>query len=451
MNMAISDEGYDDLADMLAYFGHQSVPSKPLAVLELPAPEPPACEEMELTPSSIPLGWTSIRRPIFDFESVLDFPEPVPDFEQPDTEPDLFQDKIDRLVDVAKIGSREERDEFRQLLADYPVYTSRVEIQRQIEEGLSPKQIRLNARIRRRFESVALEFCQHDLWGPKFAYNRPRLSWLLADQFRRAHLTSRAQLFNFFYQLNERFQQSPTLRATFYSMTNLASSTLPARYCIGGVDFGPLEYRLSKERLAKAGICQSWRWQGPYIKTNPRSGLPLKEHIFKSIRDCSTPSTFVPYKRKRSNSFVDLVYAHEYVTMLLLIEGPISAVYLETRLHAVLLGAGLQSISLYTILERCPEKFKRVGSDLWYCTDFPRPGRKPRIPSDDECPTLLRASVYDVGLGFHTLKSTRSDLEEHQLELAFLRLWRSDESQLGLLRNILKSYSYYYPKDAKPQ
>ena len=453
--MAISDESYDDLADMLAYFGYESVASQPQAVAEPLAQEPTAAPEpefLELTPS-IPLGWTSIRRPSFDFESVLDFPEPVPDFQLPDTEPDLFQDKIERLVDVAKIGSRDERDEYRQLLADYPVYTSRVEIQRQIDEGLSPRQIRLNARIRRRFESVALEFNKQDLWGLKYvSYNQQYLSWRLADQFRRAHLTSRAQLFQFFRQLNDRFEQASELRGRFRSLVDLAAAMLPQRALVGGVDHGPLSPNLWRQRLARAGLGQTWRWQSHDANRLSRRGLPLRQDMIEWVRPQRVSTSFFDeYRVSRNGPRLWTGFLEEagaYVLRLVAVESPVSMAYLVRRYHQELKLADLGPLPWSQVLAEIEPSLAYIGPDLWFRAQSPRAGRRPRIGRAQTAPTLVDTSVYDLGLGFQALKASRPDLQVDELELAFLRLWRADESQLDLLRNKLKSYAIHYAKDA---
>ena len=485
MGMADDQEQiYDELNDMLAYFEEllpaaSSPPStrsalQPGATVVTSEPEPvqspsaspeepagptsalmtalePSLGEPTFFDSGIPWAWKSLRRDPLTTWELAELPEPATVLTRSSSleEDDLFLDKVEREVVRVAPGDPGESQAYRRLLQDYPTNTSREAIRRLLDSGRTPKEVRLNSRIRHRCSAIFVEFKRYDLWGPRFSgSSNHTVSWKLADKLRLAGFHSRLELFRFFRQLADRFESSIQLRQQFHSVVNYAEVLLSSRQPLGQLSRDAQPVPSLQSRLAELGIGQCWIWQDPAATRLSRLGLPVRSELLYHVRDARGPSTpFVPYRTSKlpAVSAEEDQLDIEALVRLVLVEGPLSVPCLLQRCET---WTGSKDRARKLVAVICEgEKVVCVGSDLWYYRDFPpRPGRLPRRPLLADDLTLELATDFDLGLGFQALRRMYPAWTTEHLEDAFLAMWKADHQSWLRLQAALRRYQENYSK-----
>jgi len=477
-----NEELYDELSDMLAYFDELSpaASSRPakLAAFQARAavttrdaePVPPPSSLMEavadppsslatdietaqdepgLLDSSIPWAWKNLRLGPLSLGELADLPEPatVLALEPSLATDNLFLDKVEREVARVAPADPGESQAFRRLLQEYPANSSREAIGRLIDSGRTPREVRLDARIRHRCAAIFLEFKRYDLWGPRFSgSSNHTVSWKLADKLRLAGIHSRLELFRFFRQLADRFESSIQLRQQFHSILNYAEVILSSRRPLVDLGRDAQSVPSVRSRLAELGIGQTWLWQDPSLTRLTSRGLPLRAELLYHIRRIPTPSEpFLPYRVSLLPTLIDEEDQLQVLLRLVLVEGPLSVPCLLQRCEQWTASKDLARKLVSALCEG--DKVVCVGSDIWYYRDFPpRPGRLPRRPLSFGDPTLELASDFDLGLGFQALRSAHPAWTTEQIEDAFLAIWKAGHQGWLRLQAALRRFQENYSK-----
>lgn len=395
-------------------------------------------------------GWKGIRRSPCDLDLLLTLQEPQDtEFRDPDY-PSLLEDKIEREVaQQLSTHPRDEQDAYRKLLRRFPNNISRASIRKLIEQGRTPRQIRLAAKIRRRCESLVSEFNRIDLWGPKFTSTlNCTVSWQLADRLRMAGIHTRLELFQFFQQLTDQLTTSKSLRRQFYGAFHLAENMLPQRTVVSCKHELGVCTR-AKDLLPRAGLREIWKWQNPLANALSRRGLPLRAAMpYTIVEEPGEPTFFVEYRCSRNLPPVDtdsMETISQYFLLRLVREGPLSLSLIRGLCKAAFKGRE-KPPTPSQLIGRISDKVTWVGHDLWYYRDRPRLGRLPRKAHPGEGPTVVQATDYDLGLGFEQLQKRFPSKTTAEIELELLRLWRSDARELLTVQAAVRRYQENYGK-----
>lgn len=437
---------FDELAEVGEFFG---------VVVPPPPPPPPTLEPAQVDePLSLP--WRSLRIAPLDAESLLLLADSVA---APKT--NLLDDPVEARLDrrVASEAPRpgEQRNVLLELYRRYPAETTRTQLKKLLDRGVSPSELRKVARVRVRSTGVFLEFNRLHLFGFSYAGGSSEsCTWHQAWQLYQAGIRSRVQIYQYFDRLVTRYAQSRHLQREFKSVLNLASHVLQFGDDRALVDSGPCRELSTRLSFAAHGVGQVWRWQDArYTTCSPRLGLPARANLATVTPDqCSNPrSPLRPYPRGFGPIFLAESDAKERLLLALLQESPLTLAYLRGFL------IGYEDISqrdwrLKSLLLELEESGKLVRRlrDLWYyreTQDIPR--KIPRISTKPDGPEFSTASLFDLGLGYLRLRQAFPEVGEEQLKRDFLQLWKLPISKgnLGALNRELQLFEHEYAAEVR--